>query len=380
MPRSIAIDYTAAMEQVGGIGRYTRELIAAVAEQDQKTDYRLFIAGHRQRRTLPRPPGANFTWKPARQSTKWFARMWHRARLPLRIEYWTGPVNLLHATDFTLPPTSRHTRTILTVHDLSFERAPETAAPKLRAYLSKVVPRSVAKANLILADSESTRQDLINLYNVPFQKIQVLYSGVDDRFYPVQDKETLKAVRERYNIGDKPFILSVGTIQPRKNYGRLLEAFHRMDRKDIKLVIAGAKGWLDDPLYEQVKKLKLEDRVQFIGFVTDEHLPALYSAACVFAFPSLYEGFGLPPLEAMACGIPVVVSNTSSLPEVVGDAAELIDPTDVDELAAALLKVIDFDTLRHRLINQGQLRAQGFSWRTAAQQLLQYYDRALQQN
>jgi glycosyltransferase involved in cell wall biosynthesis len=148
----------------------------------------------------------------------------------------------------------------------------------------------------------------------------------------------------------------------------------------VKLVIAGAKGWLDDPLYEQVKKLKLENQVQFIGFVTDEHLPALYSAASVFAFPSLYEGFGLPPLEAMACGVPVVVSNTSSLPEVVGDAAELIDPTDVDELAAAILKVLDFDSVRHRLINQGQLRAQGFSWRTAAQQLLQYYNKALQQH
>ncbi len=377
--RSIAIDYTAAMEQVGGIGRYTRELVTALAQQDTQTDYRLFVAGHNQR-SLPEPPGSNFTWKPARQSTRWFARTWHRLQVPLRIEQWTGPVNLLHATDFTLPPTSRHTRTILTVHDLSFERAPDTATPELRAYLSKVVPRSVEKAHLILADSESTRQDLIALYDVPFQKIQVLYSGVDDRFYPVQDKEALKAVREQYKIGNQPFILSVGTIQPRKNYGRLLEAFHRMDRKDMKLVIAGAKGWLDDPLYKQVKKLKLENRVQFIGFVTDEHLPALYSAASVFAFPSLYEGFGLPPLEAMACGVPVVVSNTSSLPEVVGDAAELVDPYDVDQLADAITRVLDSDTLRHRLINQGQMRAQGFSWRTAARQLLQYYTKAMQQN
>ncbi len=377
--RSIAIDYTAAMEQVGGIGRYTRELVTALAQQDTQTDYRLFVAGHNQR-SLPEPPGSNFTWKPARQSTRWFARTWHRLQVPLRIEQWTGPVNLLHATDFTLPPTSRHTRTILTVHDLSFERAPDTATPELRAYLSKVVPRSVEKAHLILADSESTRQDLIALYDVPFQKIQVLYSGVDDRFYPVQDKEAIKAVREQYKIGNQPFILSVGTIQPRKNYGRLLEAFHRMDRKDMKLVIAGAKGWLDDPLYKQVKKLKLENRVQFIGFVTDEHLPALYSAASVFAFPSLYEGFGLPPLEAMACGVPVVVSNTSSLPEVVGDAAELVDPYDVDQLADAITRVLDSDTLRHRLINQGQMRAQGFSWRTAARQLLQYYTKAMQQN
>ena len=372
MNQTIAIDYTAALQQGGGIGRYTRELIAALAAQDRTTGYRLFVAGHTERR-LPEPPGPNFTWCATPWGPEWFARLWHRARLPIPIERWTGPIALLHAPDFTLPPTRPGTRTLLTVHDLSFVRAPETATPQLRAYLNEVVPRSVARADRILADSESTRQDLIELYDVPPDKISVLYSGVSDRFYPIQDEAILYEVRSRYGIGRRPYIFSVGTVQPRKNYGRLVEALHRLGRLRLKLVIAGGKGWLDDPLYRQIEALGMEDQVQFLGFVPDEDLPALYSAALVFAFPSLYEGFGLPVLEAMACGVPVITSSVSSLPEVAGNAALLVDPYDVDALTEALARVLDDESLRNDLINKGQLRVQGFSWTAAARQLRQHY-------
>ncbi|HEC23903.1 MAG TPA: glycosyltransferase family 1 protein [Chloroflexi bacterium] len=372
MNQTIAIDYTAALQQGGGIGRYTRELIAALAAQDRATGYRLFVAGHTERR-LPEPPGPNFTWCATPWGPEWFARLWHRARLPIPIERWTGPIALLHAPDFTLPPTRPGTRTLLTVHDLSFVRAPETATPQLRAYLNEVVPRSVARADRILADSESTRQDLIELYDVPPDKISVLYSGVSDRFYPIQDEAILYEVRSRYGIGRRPYIFSVGTVQPRKNYGRLVEALHRLGRLRLKLVIAGGKGWLDDPLYRQIEALGMEDQVQFLGFVPDEDLPALYSAALVFAFPSLYEGFGLPVLEAMACGVPVITSSVSSLPEVAGNAALLVDPYDVDALTEALARVLDDESLRNDLINKGQLRVQGFSWTAAARQLRQHY-------
>ncbi len=372
MSQVIAIDYTAALAQGGGIGRYTRELVAALAPQDEVTAYRLFVAGQRND-ALPAPPGSNFTWTPARLNAEWFARIWHRARIPIPIERWTGPVELLHAPDFTLPPVRRSTRTLLTVHDLSFIRAPETAAPGLRAYLKRVVPRSVVRADRILADSEATRQDIMALYRVNPENVHVLYSGVDAQFHPVQYGSALQAIRERYEIGGWPYILSVGTIQPRKNYGRLVEAFHRLRHPDLRLVIAGGRGWLDSPLYRQIEALGIQERVHLVGFVADEDLPALYSAAQAFAYPSLYEGFGLPPLEAMACGVPVVVSNSSSLPEVVGDAGLQVDPYDVDALADALAQVIEDETLRRDLVQKGKKRAETFSWETAARQLRGHY-------
>lgn len=376
MNHVIAIDYTAALEQRGGIGRYTRELVKALARIDTQTGYRLFAAGQTSA-ILPDPPGPNLAWKPTRISSEWLARIWHRARMPLPIECWTGPVDLLHAPDFTLPPTRKGTRTILTVHDLSFIRTPETATPDLRAYLNRVVPRSVSRADLVLADSEATRQDVIAFFRTPAEKIDVLYSGVGAHFQPARDGDTLRAVQERYGVGDAPYILSLGTVQPRKNYGRLVEAVRRLNQPDLKLVIAGGKGWLDDPLYEQIAALGFGERVVFPGHVPDEDLPALYSAAQVFAFPSLYEGFGLPPLEAMACGVPVVTSNVSSLPEVVGDAALLVDPYDVDALARALEQALADEGLRRTLIQRGYLRARFFTWEKAARQLHKHYARLL---
>ncbi len=374
---AVAIDYTAALEQRGGIGRYVRELVRALAQQDDETDYRLFVAGQRAG-GLPPPPGPNFHWCPTRLSNKWLARLWHRMRLPIPVEHWTGAIALLHAPDFTLPPVRKGTRTLLTVHDLSFVRAPEGATPALRAYLNRVVPRSVARADHILADSEATRRDLIDLYHVPPEKVSVLYSGVEERFTPVRDEAKLRAVRARYGIGEGPFILSVGTVQPRKNYARLIEAFRRLDRINLRLVIAGGRGWLDETLYAQIETPELQERVRFIGFVADEDLPALYSAASVFAYPSLYEGFGLPPLEAMACGVPVVASDAASLPEVVGEAGLLVDPYDVDALAEALARVLDDETLRRTLIAKGHEQARRFSWAAAARQLLEHYAALLQ--
>lgn len=376
MSRPIAIDYTAALTQGGGIGRYTRELIAALAAEDSRTPYLLFAAGQ-QIDSLPAPPGPNFTWKPTRLGTEWLARIWHRARAPIPIECWMGRVALLHAPDFTLPPVRKDTRTVLTVHDLSFIRAPETATPGLRAYLNAVVPRSVARADYILADSTATGQDLVKLYGTPTEKISVLYSGVESRFARIDDPAVLGAMRERYKLGDEPYVLSVGTVQPRKNYERLVEAFHRLGCADIKLVIAGGKGWLDDPLYQRIDALKLRDRVVMAGFVDDADLPAIYSGAHVFAFPSLYEGFGLPPLEAMACGLPVVSSNTSSLPEVVGDAALCVDPYSVDEIAEALRHAIEDSSIRQALIDKGYRRARQFTWQSAAHQLRELYTKLL---
>ncbi len=374
----VAIDYTPAYEQGGGIGRYVRELVTALARLDHETDYRLFVAGAHQA-DLPPAPGPNFHWRPSPFSPKWFARVWHRARLPLSVEIFTGRVALYHATDFVLPPTLPGTRTLLTVHDLSFVRVPETASPSLKAYLDVVVPRSVARADHVLADSQATKDDLMALYGVADSKITVLLSGVDSRFERVDDEGVMRRLREKYRLGDRPYIFSVGTVQPRKNYPRLIRALAtlRAEGRDIGLVIAGGRGWLDDPIYSAIRGNGLAQYVQLIGFADDEDLPALYSGAAAFAFPSLYEGFGLPILEAMACGTPVVTSNVSSLPEVAGDDALMIDPTDVEALTEALRRLLDDSALRERLVAGGLARVHQFTWDRAAQDLKNIYSALL---
>lgn len=371
----VGIDYTPAYEQGGGIGRYVRELVTALAFQDQETIYRLFVSGARVDE-LPVPPASNFIWKSTQISPTWLARIWHRARLGIPVEVFTGRVDLYHATDFVLPPTLSGTRTLLTVHDLSFVRVPDSASPKLKSYLDVVVPRSVINADHVLADSYATKKDLVELYGVPDEKVTVLLSGVDSRFYQVKDSSAIMTTRSLYNLDESsPYILSVGTVQPRKNYGLLIKALAQLRSKgyDLSLVIAGGKGWLEDPIYQTLHDEQMENYVHFIGFADEEHLPALYSGACCLAFPSLYEGFGLPVLEAMACGTPVITSNVSSLPEVAGDAALLVNPYNLDELVHALQRLIDDNDLRQQLIERGLERVKQFTWVKAARQLRQIY-------
>ncbi|MCL4239176.1 MAG: glycosyltransferase family 4 protein [Anaerolineae bacterium] len=376
---AIGVDYTAAHEQGAGIGRYVRELVRALAALDDATPYRLFVAGA-QRRALPPPPGANFTWRPTRITPLWFARLWHRLRLPLPVEAFTGRVRLFHATDFTLPPTLPGTRTLLTVHDLSFVRAPETTTPVLKAYLDAVVPRSVRRATHVLADSQATKDDLVELYKTPPDKITVLLGGVNPEFRPVTDAHARQVVRARYSLPPNPYIFSVGTVQPRKNYARLVQALAALgpQHADVHLVIAGGRGWLDAPIYQTVRDLGMGERVHFTGFARDEDLPVLYSDAVCLAYPSLYEGIGLPVLEAMACATPVVTSTISSLPEVAGDAALLIDPYDVEALAGALRRLLDDSALRETLVARGVRQAAFFTWERAASQLLAVYRQMVQ--
>ena len=379
MPDAIGIDYTAAHEQSAGIGRYVRELVRALAAQDAQTPYRLFVAGAR-RADLPPAPGPNFAWRPTRVTPLWFARIWHRGRVPLPVELFTGRVRLFHATDFTLPPTLPRVPTLLTVHDLSFVRAPEATTPVLKAYLDAVVPRSVRRATHVLADSQATKDDLIALYGTPPEKITVLSGGVDPKFRPVQDPAALQAVRARYHLPHNPYIFSVGTVQPRKNYARLIAALAALgpDFADVHLVIAGGRGWMEGPIYRAVEQHGLTDRVHFTGFVADEDLPALYSGARCLAYPSLYEGIGLPVLEAMACGVPVVTSNVSSLPEVAADAALQVDPYNVEELAEALRRLLTDTALRETLIARGFAQAARYTWPDAARLLRQVYARLLE--
>jgi glycosyltransferase involved in cell wall biosynthesis len=409
----IGIDYTSAATQGAGIGRYTRELMRALLALPSDNRYAFFYAS-RQRidESKIQNPKSKIHRLPFHD--KWLMRVWHRLRIPIPVELIVGPIDLFHSPDFTLPPTLPGVPTLLTVHDLSFIRDPDSAWPSLRAFLNKAVPRSVKRATHVLADSQATKDDLIELFGAPAEKITVLYSGVDARFAFVRDPAESDRVCAKYQL-PRPFILSVGTLQPRKNYGRLIEAFAEVVKRPAQrapaprtgrepnlaeaksknavgrddshpstprrsaqdayhLVIAGGKGWLTESIFEQVKRSGLEGRVHFPGFVDDADLPALYSAADLFAYVSLYEGFGLPLLEAMACGTPVIGSNTSSLPEVIGNAGLQVDPRSVDDIAHAMQQMIDQPELRERAIGLGVERAKLFTWDKAAQQLLAIYE------
>ena len=377
MPR-IAIDYTPAYEQGGGIGRYVRELTAALAIEDPVTDYRLFVAGSKRER-LPHPPGPNFDWRTTILTPHWLARIWQRAQLPLPVEAFTGLVDLFHATDFVLPPTLPRARSLLTVHDLSFIRVPDAASPSLRRYLEAVVPRSVERADHVLADSQATKDDLIEIYRTPPDKISVLYSAVDGRFGRVTDEMALQEVLNRHNLKDIKYVLSVGTVQPRKNYSGAIRALSKIRDQGIDLhyAVAGGRGWLEDEMYRSIRETAMEDRVHILGFVPDEDLPALYSGARALLAVSLYEGFGLPVLEAMACGTPVITSNLSSLPEVAGDAGILVDPLDTEAISDAIMRLLTDAALRQQLVAAGFEHVKRFSWTSAASQLKSIYDAML---
>jgi glycosyltransferase involved in cell wall biosynthesis len=326
----------------------------------------------------PQVKATNFQDRRAPLSERALTILWHRLRLPMPVEWFIGPVDIFHSTDFVLPPV-RQARTILTVHDLSFMRLPECAEAGLRAYLSKVVPRSIERADLVLADSQSTKNDLIELLGVSPDKIEVVYAGVERRFRPMEGEAALQRVKQRYGL-HFPFILSLGTLEPRKNFSGLIEAYGLMrdsgagiaDRR-LKLVIAGGKGWLYEKIFARVKELGLEDEIIFPGFVADEDLPALYNLAELFVFPSLYEGFGLPPLEAMACGTPVVTSDRPSLPEVVGEAGLMVEATDSQALAKAMERVLRDEDLRREMREKGLKQAEKFTWEAAAGKLLSVY-------
>lgn len=369
----ILVEYTAAIAQGAGIGRYTRSLVDALLRVDHDDRFTLFSA-ERPSDARGFPSAADLRTVTGPLDNRRMTILWHRLGVPLPIELLAGRADVLHAPDFSLPP-SVGASTVVTIHDLAFMTHPECAVPALRAYLNRVVPRAVRRADHIIAVSQRTADDLVDLLGVEPKKITVIHLGVDPSVRRVEDEARLREVAARYELR-RPFALAVGTIEPRKNFARLIEAFSIARARPggpAQLVIAGRKGWLYDDVFQAVERLGLHDSVRFLDYVPDDDLPVLYTLASVVAMPSLYEGFGIPVVEAMACGTPVVASAAGSLPEIVGDAGLLAPPEDVSSLADALSQAVSDEAMRERMVARGRERVRDFDWDEAARRHVAVY-------
>jgi glycosyltransferase involved in cell wall biosynthesis len=364
------IDLSAAAHERAGLGRYAASLAEALLALG--VPLTAFLNDPQESRLLP--PLSELPTYSARLPRK-------RWRLRAALSYFGGPsmdralgdVHLFHATEHLLPKLT-HARSVFTLHDTAYLLFPEYHLPRNRIYLRAMMPRFLERADRVIAVSENTRRDALRLYRLDPGKIEVIPEGVDARFRPEVDDTIVSAVRRRYDLPER-FILCISTIEPRKNLTTLLEAYAalRHDHPDVRLVIVGGKGWLFERFFERLRSLGLEGEVVLTGYVPDEDVPALLNAAELFAFPSEFEGFGLPPLEAMACGVPVVCSNAASLPEVVGEAGVLLPPRDVAAWVEAFGRLLDDAQLREDLRARGLERASRFTWDAAARRTLDVY-------
>jgi glycosyltransferase involved in cell wall biosynthesis len=369
----IAIDAHSVGTGLGGNESYATNLIEALAEIDQANRYTLYVTRREAvERFSNRWP--NFSVRSTLPHTPLI-----RIPLTLSAELRRNPVDVLHV-QFTAPPFSP-CPVVVSIHDLSFEHLPETFKWRSRKQLRITVRRSAREASQVIALSEYARKDIMATYHVNPEKISAIPLAAPAHFRPVWNEEELQRVRQTYGI-EGEYILSVGTIQPRKNLSRLVAAYSRLrwakpEVKLPKLVLAGKCAWLYDETLRTIKELKISDSVILTGYVPETDLPALYSGARCFIYPSYFEGFGLPPLEAMQCGAPVIVGDRTSLPEVVGDAGLLVDPFDVESLAKAMETLISDSSLREELSVKGLARAKLFDWRETARQTLAVYKKAV---
>ena len=360
-----------------GVNWYIHNLLTHLPRVDRDNRYTAFIGDGRFR-------GSGLALQLSRLPTSSppIRIFWEQVVQPFALR--KERVDLLHALAFVTPLLSP-CPSVVTVYDLSFLLYPESFKCSKRFYLGLFTRLSARRARRIIAISESTRRDVVRLLGVSPEKVEVVYCGIDDAFRPLppqswRERGEVAAFRSKRGLPER-FILFVGTIEPRKNVGRLIEAYGRLrsaSRGGVRLVIGGAKGWFYEDVFARVEELGLEGEVMFPGYIPVSELPLWYNAAELFVYPSLYEGFGLPPLEAMACGTPVVTANTSSLPEVVGDAGLTVDPLDVEGLAEAMRRVLDNEALRQEMKVRGLQRAKDFSWTKTAQETVQVYRRAME--
>ncbi len=366
----ICIDVSPAVHLRAGLGRMAHELVSALLAASSEHDYYIFYNQPSDAQVTP--PLDRVPHKTIDLGNKqWRLSVLRAYALHQAQDRLIEPADIFHATDHLLPNLQR-TCTVFSLGDMTFLSHPQAHSRLNRVFLRLMMPRFLSSADVVIAISQNTLREMQHYYNVDLSNSAVVYLGVNKRFCPVTDTDALADVRIRYDLPPN-FLLYVGTIEPRKNLPRLIEAYASIRPRDVKLVIAGKKGWLYEETFTLVESLGLHDDVIFPGYVQDVDLPALYSATDCFLFPSLYEGFGLPVLEAMACGTPVITSNTSSLPEVAGDAAILVDPYSVSDIRDAIQAVLDNPGRRADMRTKGLKNASRFTWKHTANQTLEIY-------
>ena len=377
-PLQVTFDAGPAVHQRAGLSRYTQQLAhQLVTHHADELDLTLFYNAHSGHQLPPALQQAQvqtlalgqYAWRLSVLAGQLLRVANYERRLP------TG--QLYHATEHLLPYLQRPT--VLTVHDLIFERYPEHHKLTNRLFLAVGMRLFVRRATRIIAVSQQTKRDLIDLYGTPAAKIQVIYQGIDSSFAPATPAE-LQRIRETYapralDGSPRPYLLMLGTLEPRKNHLTAMNALVRLKAAGLPhaLLIAGGEGWLFEPIRRQVTALGLHNDVHFTGYVPAEDLAALYGGAACVLQPSRYEGFGFPVLEAMACGAPVVCSNVSSLPEAAGDAALMVDPLDDEALAAAVQRVATDEQLATAMRASGNAHAANFRWERCAAETAAIY-------
>ncbi len=374
----IVLDGLPLFVRSAGVARYTLELARAIANAAPETEFSLFGPRYPQPRLGPEvlPPNLSIT-------RSWRYPLAMKQPLPHLPKFVAaaaaaGPHDLFHGTTYTAPARPS-TPVVLTIHDLALLRNPKWGTEALTKMVRSSIEQ-LTEARAIIAVSNATRHDLIELCGIPREQIYVVHNGVESCYHP-GDSEQSRALIERWLGEEGPFVLHVGTLEPRKNVETLVTAFSEARRctgAKHKLLLAGEKGWGIGDLEALVADLDHAPHTRVLGRVSDQHLQHLYRAADLFAYPSFYEGFGLPVLEAMASGTAVLASNRSALPEVIGDAGVLIDPDCEAELAAKLAELMTSPERRTELATAGQIRAKDFSWEKCAKETLAVYSQVLQ--
>ena len=355
-----------------GVEEYTINLLSHLLPLEDKINYRLFYNAY-QKASL------NYPWRSLSNVKLNDFRIPNRAFFFLaryfnqpKIDSLLGKTDIYFNPHFFVSPVSKKCRKVITFHDLSFEHYPEFFSWRKRLWQKFLMnaKKEAEGADKIITVSQSTKDDLINLYGIESRKIKVIYSGVGEQFQPIDDQLKLNLIRKKYQLPEK-FILYFGTIEPRKNLIGLIKAFEMLrDKHPINLVISGTKGWLYRDIFETANRSKYRDDIFFTGFIEEDDKPYLYNLAELFVYPSFFEGFGFPPLEAMACGLPVIVSSGSSLSEVVGQAGLMTDVSSVDELSWTMDMVLSDNRLKEQLITKGLNQAKKFSWSKCARETL----------
>lgn len=360
------IDAYHALFQSGGIARYSRALISAMAEIVSTDDFILFYNRFREKGPAWIPNSARFKVREIFLPRRLLNGMWDTFEWP-PIEFFCGSVDLFHGLHFVLPPV-RKARRALTVHDLTYLKFPDYFTDRRlneRGYRQEL-PRALARADAVIAVSQKTRDDLVELMKFPEERVRVIYEGVEHHLFTQVERQKATPIRKLYGLSRPYLIFLVGTPEPRKNIARTVEAFRKVG-SDYKLVLIGPQKPLEKLLGGDTHG------IIFTGVVPEDHLPAVLSGAVISLYPSLYEGFGLPVLESMACGVPVITSNRGSLPEIAGGAAILVDPEDVDSISDVISGLMRDESLQNRLKIMGKKRASEFTWQKTAAETLSLY-------